>query len=186
MIEAASRFPPPVASDFRDATGFCPGLTLAVECVRPPGPVAAHSGRLMCRRSSPADALVEAGCFDCLRRAGAIRRSRLAGAPAAAVDHAVAGAVRTAGSGHPPAGAGDADDGYLRLAKGLVAQRSCGDDACRPWLRSSTSSTCRRRVLPGSSCACRSATRRSSGSSNTSGPSGVVSAGCATRRRRIR
>jgi len=82
-----------------------------------------------------ADALVEAGCFDCLRDALAKYQAvqTLAGAPAAAVDRSVAGTIRTAGLlAIRQRELGMIDDGYLRLAKELIAQRSCGgDDACQ-------------------------------------------------------
>jgi len=85
-------------------------------------------------RLTEADGLVEAGCFDCLRDAlskyQAIRG--LAGAPAAGIDEATAGAVRAAGLlAIRQRELGMIDDGYLAVAKDLLAQRSCGADGCQ-------------------------------------------------------
>ena len=85
-------------------------------------------------RLAEADALVQAGCFDCLRdalsRYQAIRA--LAGAPAAGIDQATAGAVRAAGLlAIRQRELGMVDDGYVNIAKDLLAQRSCGAEACQ-------------------------------------------------------
>jgi tetratricopeptide (TPR) repeat protein len=85
-------------------------------------------------RLAEADALVEAGCFDCLRDAlskyQAIRV--VPGAPAAGIDQATAGGVRAAGLlAIRQRELGMVDDGYLSVAKALMAQRSCGPDACQ-------------------------------------------------------
>ena len=84
-------------------------------------------------RLAEADALVEAGCFNCLR--DALSRYQdirvLAGAPAAGIDQATAGAVRAAGLlAIRQRELGMIDDGYLSIAKDLSVQRSCGPDAC--------------------------------------------------------
>ena len=80
-----------------------------------PTPFVDVSGRL-----AEADALVEAGCFDCLRDAlstyQAIRV--LTGARVAGIDQATAGAVRAAGLlALRQRELGMIDDGYLTVAK---------------------------------------------------------------------
>lgn len=85
-------------------------------------------------RLAEADGLVEAGCFDCLRDAlskyQAIRV--VAGAPAAGIDQAAAGAVRAAGLlAIRQRELGMIDEGYLAVAKDLLAGRSCGADGCQ-------------------------------------------------------
>ena len=86
-------------------------------------------------RLAEADALLEAGCFDCLRdalsRYQAIRA--LAGASPPGIDQATAGAVRAAGLlAIRQRELGMVDDGYLSIARDLSAQRSCEPDACQP------------------------------------------------------
>jgi len=115
---------------------FVLGLALAVGgCAAARPPAAQAIGPVdVSPQLAEADALVEAGCFDCLRDALAKYQAvqTLAGAPAAAVDQAMAGAVRTAGLlAIRQRELGMIDDGYLRIARELAAQRSCGDDACR-------------------------------------------------------
>ena len=56
----------------------------------------------------------------------------MAGAPAAGIDQATAGAVRAAGLlAIRQRELGMIDDGYLSIAKDLLAQRSCGPEACQ-------------------------------------------------------
>lgn len=88
-----------------------------------PAPVADLSARL-----GEADALVAAGCFDCLCEA--LDRYQglrtVTAAPAQAVERATIGALRTAAllalRQHE---LGMVDDGYLSTAKGLLALRPC-------------------------------------------------------------
>jgi tetratricopeptide (TPR) repeat protein len=85
-------------------------------------------------RLAQADALIQAGCFDCLRDALAKYQAirDVAGAPPAAVDAATAGVVRAAALlALRERELGFVDDGYLKIAKDLQAGRAC-DAALQP------------------------------------------------------
>ena len=148
------------------------GLTLAVGgCAAARPPVAQPTRPIdVSPQLAEADALVEAGCFDCLRDALAKYQAvqTLAGAPAAAIDQAMAGAVRTAGLlAIRQRELGMIDDGYLGIAKGLAAQRSCGDDACQAVAQVLDIVDLLPTRSAGVIMRVPAATRRSSGSSNT-------------------
>jgi hypothetical protein len=88
-------------------------------------------------RLAEADALITAGCFDCLRDALATYQAvrTVVGAPPAGVEVATEGVVRAAGllalrEREPRF----VDDGYLQIAKDSLAARSCteGFQPCQP------------------------------------------------------
>jgi tetratricopeptide (TPR) repeat protein len=88
-------------------------------------------------RLAEADALIQSGCFDCLRDALAKYQSVriLVGAPPAAVEVATEGVVRAAGLlALRERELGFVDDGYLQMAKDALAARSCaeGFQPCQP------------------------------------------------------
>jgi tetratricopeptide (TPR) repeat protein len=102
-----------------------------------------HQTRLAARpidvspRLAEADALVQAGCFDCLRDALARYQAvrLVVGAPAAAVEVATEGVVRAAGLlALRERELGFVDSGYLRMARDALAGRSCaaGFQPCQP------------------------------------------------------
>jgi tetratricopeptide (TPR) repeat protein len=88
-------------------------------------------------RLAEADALIQAGCFDCLRDALAQYQGvrAVVGAPPAAIEVATEGVVRAAGLlALRERELGFVDNGYLRVARDALAARSCaaGFQPCRP------------------------------------------------------
>ncbi len=115
------------------------GLALAVGGCAAAKPRAAAPPIDLSPRLAEADALVQAGCFDCLRDALAAYQAihGVSGAPPAAVDLATAGAVRAAGLlAMRERELGFVDDGYLTIAKDLLPHHPCGRgagvEACQP------------------------------------------------------
>ena len=102
-----------------------------------------HQTRLAARsidvspRLAEADALIQAGCFDCLRDALAKYQGvrTVVGAPPAAIEVATEGVVRAAGLlALRERELGFVDSGYLRVARDALAARSCaaGFQPCQP------------------------------------------------------
>jgi tetratricopeptide (TPR) repeat protein len=114
------------------------GLAAAIGGCGPPKARLAAPPIDVSPRLAEADALVRAGCFDCLRDALARYQAvrTVVGAPPAAVELATEGVVRAAGLlALRERELGFVDDGYLRMAKGALAARSCaaGLQPCQPF-----------------------------------------------------
>ncbi len=101
--------------------------TFAAAGCSPTRPVALQPSDLSSRLAA-ADALLAAGCFDCLREALEQYQTLrgVSGGAASAIERATTGAVQTAALlGVRQRELGMVDDGYLEMARGLVPSMPC-------------------------------------------------------------